>query len=338
MKTRLRLTALVLIMVLMVSIFASCAQDEPQAPTVPDETSEEIFHTGGQSDEETAINYFALQMVPLSATPAMFNVYNPTAPGTRVRANSNASIDYSNAADGYITIRFLRNTTRRIMVRIEGPSGVEFVYFLRTDGQFEVFPLSDGNGRYTVRVFENIEGNRWSLAHSTQITATLDDEFAPFLRPNQFVNFNSESKAVAKAAELVEDYEEVLDKVRAIFEFVIENISYDFQLARTVQSGYVPDIDRVLERGKGICFDYASLMAAMLRSLEIPTRLVIGYAGTAYHAWIDVWSEEAGWLNTVIFFDGEDWTLIDPTFAAAGTRAAMAFIGDGTNYTALRLY
>jgi hypothetical protein len=338
MKTRLKVIAFVLVLVMIVGVLAACAQDEPQAPTVPYEASEEIFHSGGQSDEETAVSYFAMQMVALSAAPAMFDVYNPTAPGTRVSANSNASIDYSNASDGYITIRFLRNTTRRIMVRIEGPSGVEFVYFLRTDGEFEVYPLSDGNGRYRIRVFENIEGNRWSLAHSAQITATLDDEFAPFLRPNQFVNFNSESRAVAKAAELVEDYEDVLDKVRAIFEFIIDNISYDFQLARTVQSGYVPDIDLVLERGRGICFDYASLMAAMLRSLQIPTRLVIGYAGTAYHAWIDVWSEETGWINTVIFFDGEEWTLIDPTFAAAGTRAALAFIGDGTNYTALRLY
>ena len=339
MKTRFKLTALILALVMVVGVFAACAQDAPQEPADDYETYKATFQSGGRSDEETAVSYFALQMVPLSAAPAMFEVPTPpTAPGTRVNANSNASIDYSNMRDGYITIRFLRNTTRRIMVRIEGPSGVEFVYFLRTDGKFEVFPLSDGNGRYRIRIFENIEGNRYSLAHSAQINVTLADEFAPFLRPNQFVNFNSESKAVAKAAELVEDHDNVLDKTKAIFEFVIRNIKYDFELARTVQSGYVPDIDRVLERGKGICFDYASLMAAMLRSQGIPTRLVIGYAGTAYHAWLDVWSEEEGWLNSVIFFNGEDWTLVDPTFAAAGSRRALAFIGDGSNYTALRLY
>ena len=338
MKTRIKLTALVMTLVMVVGIFAACAQDAPQAPMADDETDEAIFHNGGRSVEETAVSYLALQMVPLSASPAMFNVLNPTAPGTRVSENSNASIDYSNTRDGYITIRFLRNTTRRIMVRIEGPSGVEFVYFLRTDGKFEVFPLSDGNGKYIVRVFENIEDNRYSLAHSATITVTLADEFAPFLRPNQFVNFNKDSKAVAKAAELVEGHENALDKTKAIFEFVIKNIKYDYELARTVQAGYVPDIDRVLEKRKGICFDYASLMAAMLRSQGIPTRLVIGYAGKAYHAWIDIWSEEEGWLNSVIFFNGEDWTLVDPTYAAAGSKRALAFIGDGSNYTALRLY
>jgi transglutaminase-like putative cysteine protease len=195
-----------------------------------------------------------------------------------------------------------------------------------------------------VRVFENIEGSRFSLSLSHTINVSLTDEFAPFLRPNQFVNFNSESRAVALASELVQGADTLHEKVTEIFNFVIENISYDVELARTVQSGYVPDIDRVLERGKGICFDYAALMTAMLRSQNIPTRLVTGYAGTAYHAWIDVWSYDSGWISGMIFFDGRTWSLMDPTFAAAGTNtaagmaAALEFIGDGTNYTALRLF
>ena len=95
----------------------------------------------------------------------------------------------------------------------------------------------------------------------------------------------------------------------------------------------------MLTRGKGICFDYAALMAAMLRSQSIPTRLVTGYAGTAYHAWIDVWSETEGWIHNVIFFDGNNWELMDPTFAAAGGGAGLEqIIGDGTTYTALRLF
>ena len=33
-------------------------------------------------------------------------------------------------------------------------------------------------------------------------------------------------------------------------------------------------------------------MTGMLRSQGIPSKLVVGYAGTAYHAWISVWTEE----------------------------------------------
>jgi hypothetical protein len=78
----------------------------------------------------------------------------------------------------------------------------------------------------------------------------------------------------------------------------------------------------------------------MLRSQEIPTRLVIGYAGQAYHAWIDVWSEETGWINAMIYFDGAAWHLMDPTFASSSNQSDeyLSFIGDGANYSALRLY
>lgn len=43
---------------------------------------------------------------------------------------------------------------------------------------------------------------------------------------------------------------------------VIENISYDKELAANVSADYLPDIDVTMKTGKGICFDYASLMAA----------------------------------------------------------------------------
>ena len=42
---------------------------------------------------------------------------------------------------------------------------------------------------------------------------------------------------------------------------MITNISYDEEKARTVESGYLPDVDETLESGKGICFDYAALNA-----------------------------------------------------------------------------
>ena len=282
--------------------------------------------------------YISLGMPPLSASPAIFELLVPEAPGIRVRKNEKSEIDYSNAADGYVMIRFLRNTTKQLRVQVTTPGAVTYTYTLKQDRSFEVYPLSGGNGDYLIRVFEQIEGNRYSVANSATIAVTLTDEFAPFLRSNQYVNFSPQSKTVEKAAELVANKTAFFDKVSAIYTYIMTNITYDTQKARTVQSGYLPVLDKVLEEGKGICFDYAALMTAMLRSQGIPTKLVVGYAGAAYHAWINVYSEETGWLDTVIFFDGEIWTLMDPTYAAAGTTAARRFMGDGTNYRAVYLY
>ena len=75
-------------------------------------------------------------------------------------------------------------------------------------------------------------------------------------------------------------------------------------------------------------------MTAMLRSQQIPTRMEVGYAGTAYHAWISTYIEDVGWVNGIIEFDGTDWKLMDPTFATNSSSDSLKeFIGDGSNYT-----
>ncbi|MCL2616146.1 MAG: transglutaminase-like domain-containing protein [Defluviitaleaceae bacterium] len=270
-----------------------------------------------------------LSMVTVDA-----QVLEPTASGVNVRRNDKAEIDYSNARYGYVMVRFMERTTSSVRVLITGPSNVQYQYRLNTDGRWEVFPLSDGNGQYSIGVFEQVSGNRFATANSININVALVDEFAPFLRPNQFVNFNRNSRVVSLATELTRGSTSVIDTVSRVYNYVIENIEYDFELARTVTSGYVPDIDRVLQRGKGICFDYAAVMTAMLRSQGIPTKLVIGYAGDVFHAWISVHSPETGWINNIIQFDGRTWQLMDPTFAATANQSAeaMRFIGDGTNH------
>ena len=269
-----------------------------------------------------------------------FTIPVPSAPGTNSSRNNKAEIDYSNSRDGYVKVRFLDRSASEVRVMITGPNGHRDQYHLNTEGRWEVFPLTAGNGSYTIGVFEQITGNRFASANTVTIRVTLADEFAPFLRPNQLVNFSSSSRAVARARTLVSGSTTVIDSVSRIYNFVIDNITYDFNLAASVQTGYVPDIDAVYARRMGICFDYASLMTAMLRSQGIPTQLVIGYAGTVFHAWINVYSPEHGWINNIIQFNGSEWSLMDPTFAATSNQSAdaMRFIGDGRNYRPVSLH
>jgi len=279
---------------------------------------------GGQTQSQTVAQ--AIVEIPI--------ILVPTASGMAVEENEKAIIDFSNKQDGYVMAKFLEATDMKTKILITVPDGTQYQYTLRPDRDFEVFPLSGGSGTYEIGVFEQIEGTRYALVLAITLDVTLVDEFAPFLRPNQYVNFHQDCDVVKKAAELVAGLSTFMDIVGAIYNFVISNITYDVELAETVQVDYLPEVDKVLARGKGICFDFASLMAAMLRSQGVPTKLVVGYTGDVYHAWISVYSEEEGWLDDVIHFDGRDWHLMDPTFAASGGAAAVEqYIGDGTSYT-----
>ena len=261
------------------------------------------------------------------------------ASGVRVAENSKAVIDYSNAHEGYIMVKFIEQIKMQAKVLITIPDETQYIYRLVPGGDFEVLPLTGGDGEYLIEVFEEVEDQLYAHALTKKIEVFLDNEFAPFLRPNQYVKYSRDSDTVRKAAELTAGIDDTMKKIEAIYDFVIENIRYDPELAATVQSGYIPDLDADLESGMGICFDYAALMTAMLRSQSIPTKMVLGYTGDTYHAWISVFSEEAGWVDEIIFFDGENWKLMDPTFASWDhSSEMMEYIGNPDNYNALYQY
>ena len=289
--------------------------------------------------EEGLVIDLESEMVPLSSSPAIINMSMPTASGTSVKKNTKAEIDYSNPADGYVMVRFLAKTTKQLRVLVTGPTEL-YKYTLKQNGDWEVYPLSDGNGSYTIAVWEQIEGDKYALTNSVTFNVTLKDEFAPFLRPNQYVNFTNDSNVAKKAAELIKGVNGMQSQVAAVYDFVVKHFTYDREKAQNVKTGYLPDVDAILDAKKGICFDYAAVMTAMLRSQGIPTKLVVGFAGTQYHAWISVYSPETGWINSIIRFDGKTWNLMDPTFASSANQSAevMNYIGDGANYKIKYIY
>ena len=315
-------------LLLLAGIASGCAG----APAAGEPQAGDLVELGGLIDES----------VPLTGAPPISTVIMPVASGTATKAENSATIDYSNAKDGYVMIKWNGGGSPKLKVLIKGPVTKDnYQYNLSADGSYNTFPLSDGNGSYTIGVYKQASGTQYAVVTTCTVNVQLSDEFAPFLRPNQYVNFTENSAAVAKAAELCAGCTTNLEKVEAVYNYVVTSLTYDTQKAQSVQSGYVPNVDSVMSAGKGICFDYAALMAAMLRSQGVPIKLVVGYVGgSTYHAWINCWDGNGGWVDNVIYFDGKVWKLMDPTFASSGNQseAIMQYIGNGTNYQARFLY
>ncbi len=257
----------------------------------------------------------------------------PEASGSTVYQSDVASIDASNSSEGYVMASY-SGSNPKVKLQIATPAGIKYTYLMSGNGQYEAFPLTGGSGSYQMTVYENVSGDEYAASLAQTIDVTVSDEFKPYLYPNQYVSFTPESSAVKKGAKLVKSADTDLDAIKDIYNYVIKNVAYDKKLAENVAYGYLPDVDKTLKEKTGICFDYAALMTAMLRSQRIPTRLEVGYSGDVYHAWISSYIDEIGWVDNVIEFDGKSWTLMDPTLAANNkAKNVKKYISDGSHYT-----
>jgi transglutaminase-like putative cysteine protease len=90
----------------------------------------------------------------------------------------------------------------------------------------------------------------------------------------------------------------ILDAANDLSRRIFEEFKYD-KRATTIST----PIDEVLKSRHGVCQDFAHLMIACLRSLELPARYVSGYlrsdaklkGAEASHAWVSVWCPVLGW-------------------------------------------
>ncbi|MBP5384286.1 MAG: transglutaminase domain-containing protein [Lachnospiraceae bacterium] len=263
-------------------------------------------------------------------------VLEPVALGEVVYGNETVSIDASNASEGYIFVIYTGNNPK-VKMQLTGPDGVTYTYNMQS--QNAVIPITSGNGHYTAKIYENISGSQYSTLFTTDMDLTVTNTFGPYLYPNQYVNFNENSAIVPKARELAEGAKTDLEVVTAVYSYIVGNVVYDKDKLEAAEKTYLPDVDEVLSTKRGFCFDYAALMCSMLRSQRIPARMEIGYAGDVYHAWLSVYIDDKGWVSGMIEFNGTDWTLMDPTFAANTSNAKLkSFIGDGSNYVTKYVY
>lgn len=264
----------------------------------------------------------------------------PSAPGTAVISDDSgvAFIDYSNASQGYVMACYTGGGDKRVKVQVI-KGGVTYSYNLNRNGTWETLPLQMGNGTYTLRVARQVSGNGYGIIATGDVSVSLASALSPYLVPNQRVYYTAGSSVVAKSNALCSGKSE-LEKIRAVYLYAAQNITYDSALASNPPSGYIPDPDRTLSSGKGICYDYAALVAAMLRVQGIATKLVMGNevsSGGAYHAWNQIYVSGGGTITIGISFSGGSWNVIDATFAATNGDAENFAINPG-NYPASLVY
>lgn len=180
-------------------------------------------------------------------------------------------------------------------------------YFPVEDYRFDgVAHFRFGSGEYKVTIYvpdeEQKVKSEFHFTSALEIkheVKDIDDERD--ILPSRGVESDSPT-IIEQAKEITDGLTKDREKAKAIYKFVAENVSYDVEKFK--EDIFHPDDSAIttLELGSGICQDYAFLTLALLRSIDIESRYVQGYAG-GRHAWVEAKVDD-------------EWIEMDPTWGA----------------------
>ena len=153
------------------------------------------------------------------------------------------------------------------------------------------------------------------LAVLTVLTALLPitsiaNQNSRYLATGKEIAFRAGDSVSLKAQELVAGKKTTEAKAMAIYSYIVKNFSYDYDLYNKIVTKkitrYTPNPNTILPSKVGICYDIASLYAAMCRSVGIPTKMIKGNARIVggYHAWNAVYDDATGrWISMDLTVD-----------------------------------
>lgn len=241
--------------------------------------------------------------------------YTPEQPpaNTQDVCSAGVCIDVDKKNLGLVRIGYLGSSTEKVKVLIS-KDGNQYIYPLKTDGVMVGFPLQMGNGDYKISVLSNIGNNQYAYLKTSNISVEIKRPNDVYLNSIQTISWSSESLAAKKNLSLIGLETDYTKRITLGYDFIVQNILYDFDKISTLTSDYIPIPDKTLLALKGICYDYSSLFAAMKRSEGVPIKLVKGYSTLVdgYHAWNEV------------FIDGK-WIVVDTTVDAAYYKGKVKF-------------
>lgn len=222
---------------------------------------------------------------------------------TSVAAASTTSVVNNN--DGTVTLKYDNSANVRVKVLVAKETNY---YYELNNGMNEVIiPLTEGNGTYTFKICVNKQGTTYKVVDTIKVTNSIANANSVFTKSSMIVNYTSDMEVVKKAAELTKGLKTNEEKLNAIYSYVVNNYSYDYNKINTISTSktYVPSIKEVSVAKTGICYDISAVLAAMLRSVGIQTKVVTGNTpkATAYHAWNQVYNEKT-----------KAWDTIDATY------------------------
>lgn len=138
-----------------------------------------------------------------------------------------------------------------------------------------------------------------NLTGSDGTAPATSKELARFLAPDRLVPLNDRVRKLA--AEVTAGKITPLAKARAIYDYTVDNLSYD----KSGSGWGKGDIIYACDSKRGNCTDFHALLIGLCRASGIPARFVIGFPlpegkreGSigGYHCWAEFYIAGKGWI------------------------------------------
>ena len=215
------------------------------------------------------------------------------------------SFNKDNISKGIIGIKYKNTESKKTKVLIQYKD-IKYQYNIKSGDSYVNFPLQLGNGQYTIGVYEQIEDTKYASIASDTVNLTLDDSSKVYLASIQLINWTDKMNTVTLAKELTKNKKTDEEKIEVCYQYMVQQFKYDYAKLKSLQYDYIPVIDDVLKRKLGICYDYSAVLASMLRSLGIKSKLVMGYTPNVkeYHAWNEIYTN-GKWVTVDTTYDSQ---------------------------------
>ncbi len=267
-----------------------------------------------------------------------------------VYANKYVKINTNTANKGYLEVEYLDTKGYDIKVSMcsnkknEYGNLASWKYQTNNKGKCTIkAALTYGNAEYTINVISTMKNDstgveRISKKATLTINLTNVSSTGAFLLNGGEVEFNTSMSFIKKANEIASTCKDDFEKVSKIYDWLTQYIKYQV-VEDTVVGQYKCDLNKIYNRKTGVCYDYAVVLAAMLRSQGIPCKVVFGkYANSAAglgHAWNEVYIAKSGSITTnELSITGNKWCTLDPTLSNVNSsQSAIDFMNNDKNYT-----
>ena len=243
-----------------------------------------------------------------------------------VRDNEAVYVETDKAPNGVVTLHYDAPLENSVVAFVTNSTAL-YMYSIRSS--VTNIPLQMGDGAYEINVYEKMEDTKYIkiLIANVVVDGLRDEEV--YTNSIQMVDYEGYKDVIDEINKLLADAQGDREKVEIVYNYIITNYSYSTEKAEGVRAEYLPDLRDFFTTGKGICYDYASLFASVLRSNGIPTKLLMGYRNDVekYHSWNEV------------LLDGK-WLAIDTSCDAQLVQAGIAveMIKDSSIFSYTREY